>query len=86
MKGGTLPFTANVEAIVWNKMYEKLNPKPIPKCNPIPPFVFLEDKDTPISVRIKEANDMAMRLWYSISNSLMLAKPRCRCLLMYSLS
>ena len=62
MTGGTLPFTANVEAIVWNRIYEKLNPKPMPKCNPMPPFVFFEERDTPISVRINEAKDMAMRL------------------------
>ena len=39
-----------------------------------------------LEFKIKEANDMATRLWYSISNSLMLANLRCRCLSMYSLS
>ena len=41
--GGIFPFTAKVDATVWNRIYEKLSPSPIPKCNPIPPFVFLEE-------------------------------------------
>ena len=62
MAGDTLPFMAKVDEMVWNRMYEKLNPKPIPRCNPIPPFVFFEERDTPISVRMNEAKDMAIRL------------------------
>jgi hypothetical protein len=60
--GGIFPFTAKVDATVWNRIYEKLSPSPIPKCNPIPPFVFLEERDTPITVRMNDANDMAIRL------------------------
>ena len=29
--GGTFPFTAKVEVIVWNRIYEKLSPNPIPR-------------------------------------------------------
>ena len=53
---------ANVEVIVWNKIYEKLSPSPIPKWRPIPPLVFRDERETPIIVRMKEANDMAIRL------------------------
>ena len=60
--GGILPLTAKVDATVWKRMYEKLNAKPTPKCNPIPPFTFLDDNDTPINVKMNEANDMAIRL------------------------
>ena len=52
----------------------------------MPPLRLREERETPMRVRMKEAKDMAMRLWYSISNSLMLANPRCRCRSMYSLS
>ena len=59
--GGVLPFTVKVEDTVWNRMYEKLRAKPTPKFIPIPPLTYLEDKDNPMEVRIKAANDMAMR-------------------------
>ena len=62
MTGGMLPLTANVEAMVWKRMYEKLSPSPMPRCSPMPPLVFFDESDAPISVRMKEANDMAMRL------------------------
>lgn len=86
MAGIMFPFMAKVDEMVWNRIYEKLSPSPIPKCKPIPPFTFREDSDKPMEVRINAANDMAIRRWYSTSNSLILAKPRCFCLLMYSLS
>ena len=54
-------MTAKVAETVWNRMYEKLSASPTPKCNPIPPFIFLDDRDTPIVVRINAAKDMAMR-------------------------
>ena len=41
---------------------DKQKQRGIPKCNPIPPFVFLEERDTPITVRMNDANDMAIRL------------------------
>ena len=62
MAGGTFPFTAMVDVIVWNRILENLNPNPIPMWSPIPPFVFRDESDTPMMVRMKEANDMAMRL------------------------
>ena len=59
--GGVLPFTAKVADTVWNKMYEKLKAKPIPRYNPIPPFTLRADNETPITVKIKAANDIAIR-------------------------
>ena len=56
------PLTAKVDDTVWNNIYEKLSPSPTPKCNPIPPFVLREERDTPIIVSIKEAKDIAIRL------------------------
>ena len=55
-------MTAKVADTVWNKMYEKLSANPTPKCSPIPPFIFLDDKETPMVVKIKAAKDMAIRL------------------------
>ena len=72
--------SANADEILWNKIYEKLNASPIPNDNPIPPFTFLDDNDAPIIVRIKAANDIAIRLWYSISKLWMLAIPLSFCL------
>ena len=59
--GGVFPLTAKVADTVWNKMYEKLSANPTPKCSPIPPFIFLDDKETPMVVKIKAAKDMAIR-------------------------
>lgn len=86
MAGGILPLMAKVADMVWNKMYEKLNASPIPKCSPIPPFTFREESESPMAVRMKAANDIAIRRWYSTSNSLMLANPRCFCFRIYSRS
>lgn len=63
-----------------------LMPNLYPNAIPFRPWSFSKKGETPINVRINDANDMAMRLWYSISNSLILANPRCRCLLIYSLN
>ena len=60
--GGVLALMANVDEIVCNNIYPTLSAKPIPKYIPIPPFLFLEDNESPIIVSIKDENDMAMRL------------------------
>ena len=49
------------EAIV-NNIYNALRAIPIPICSPIPPRIFFDDSDTPISIRIKAANGLANRL------------------------
>ena len=59
--GEAFPFMAKVADTVWNKMYEKLKAKPIPRYNPIPPFTLRADNETPITVKIKAANDIAIR-------------------------
>lgn len=55
-------WSAKADDIVWKSMYEKLNPKPIPSDNPIPPLVFFDDSDAPMIVRMNAANDIAIRL------------------------
>ena len=50
--GGNPPFKANTFANCINRMYRKLRPIPIPKGNPIPPLTFLDDKATPMRVKI----------------------------------
>ena len=55
-------WSAKADDIPWNRIYEKLNASPIPNDNPMLPFDFLDESDTPIIVRIKAANDIAMRL------------------------
>ena len=65
--GGVSAFMAKVADTVCNNIYAKLNAKPIPKYIPMPPFRFLDDSETPIVVRIKDANEVAIRLWYSTS-------------------
>ena len=54
--------SAKAEDTVWNRMYEKLNPKPIPRDIPIPPLVFFEDSEAPIIVKMNAAKDIAIRL------------------------
>jgi hypothetical protein len=56
IRGLRPPLIANVAEMVSNKIYEKLNAKPIPRFIPIPPFTFLLAKANPIVVRIKAAN------------------------------
>ena len=56
---------AKLEDMVCSNMYVKLKAKPMPRYIPMPPLRFLEDKDKPMMVRMNEANDEAMRLWYS---------------------
>ena len=63
--GGVPALMANVDDIVCNIIYRKLRARPRPRYIPMPPFLFLEDRDAPMMVRMKEANELAMRLWYS---------------------
>ena len=62
MKGLVSPEMANEEDTCINRMYKKLNPRPIPICSPIPPFTFREETDAPIRVRMKAAKAIAKRL------------------------
>ena len=54
--------SAKAEDMAWNNIYEKLSPNPIPNDNPIPPLVFFDESEAPISVSMNAANDIAMRL------------------------
>lgn len=60
--GGVSALMAKVALIVCSRIYVKDSAKPIPRYIPIPPLRFLDDNDTPIIVRMNEANDEAMRL------------------------
>ena len=60
--GGVPAFMANVADMVCNIIYRKLRASPKPRYIPIPPFLFLEDKEAPMMVRMNEANELAMRL------------------------
>ena len=64
---GVFACMANVADTVCSIIYAKLKASPIPRYIPIPPFLFLEDNDSPMVVRINDANDDAIRLWYSTS-------------------
>lgn len=55
-RGDMVPFMAKVDEMVENRIKAALSPIPIPRCNPIPPFTFREANETPIKVKIKEAN------------------------------
>lgn len=57
-----VPATANVDDMDWNRIYPKLNPKPIPKYSPIPPLTLRLDNDTPIIVNMNDAKAIAYRL------------------------
>ena len=59
---GILPLTANILDMVVNKIYSALRAMPTPICSPIPPRIFLEERDTPISININAANGLAKRL------------------------
>lgn len=56
------PLTANVVDNVRKSINIKLNTKPNPICNPMPPRVLREANDTPMSVNINAANGVALRL------------------------
>ena len=60
--GGVFACMAKVDDTVCNMMYVKLSARPMPRYIPIPPFLLRDDSDKPIVVRMKEANDDAMRL------------------------
>ena len=68
-KGLMEPFTVNEVDNVEKMMYKELNAIPIPKCKPMPPRTFREDRDTPINVMMKAASGSAKRFWYSTSNA-----------------
>ena len=76
----------NVAETVCRSMYAKLSASPIPRYMPIPPFRFLDDSEMPIVVSMNDANDDAIRLWYSTSYCAIFFEPRSICLEIYSFS
>ena len=73
--GGVSALMANVELTVCSMMYAKLSARPIPRYSPIPPFRLRDESDRPMVVRINDAKDIAMRLWYSTSYCTTLPDP-----------
>ncbi len=73
--GPRFPLSENCDANWRKRIYEKLNPRPIPIFIPIPPLIFLDDKVTPISVSTKTAKGFANRLYFSIRNNLSSSDP-----------
>lgn len=61
-KGDMSPFTEKEVEKVENRMYKELNPNPAPRCMPIPPRTFRDDKATPIKVIINAARGIENRL------------------------
>ena len=61
--GRRFPFMAKELNIFISKINEKANPIPNARFNPVPPLVFLQDRDTPIRVRIIYAIGLN-NLWY----------------------
>ena len=51
-KMGMALLTAKVVDMVVKITKRELNPRPIPRFNPIPPRIFLDDNETPIRVII----------------------------------
>ena len=60
--GGKPALIANVADMVWNKMYPNDSANPTPRYTPMPPFRFLAESEAPMMVRMKDANDEAIRL------------------------
>jgi hypothetical protein len=54
--GGKLPPTANMVENRIKRIKLKLSAKPNPMCSPIPPLIFREESETPISVSMNVAN------------------------------
>ena len=77
--GGVLALMAKVAQTVCNKIYVKLRARPVPRYTPIPPLRFRELRLTPMMVRINEAKQDAMRLWYSTSYCTTLLDPPSGC-------
>ena len=60
--GGKSALMANVADTVCIIIYAKLRAKPMPRYMPMPPLRLRDDNEAPIMVRMKDANDAAIRL------------------------
>ena len=58
---------AKVALMVCKRIYENDRARPMPRESPMPPLRLRAEREAPIKVRIKDANEVAMRLWYSTS-------------------
>ena len=83
MMAGIPAFMAKVAHIVCRRIYEKLSASPMPRYIPMPPLRFRALRLAPMMVRINEAKQEAMRLWYSTSYCTTLLEPRSYCLDIY---
>ena len=55
---GILPLIANILDMVVNSMYNALSAIPIPSWSPMPPLIFFDESDTPISIKIMAAKGL----------------------------
>src|SRR5690606_31891254 len=76
INGGSPPFRENIVENCTRTMNAKLSPIPIPKLSPIPPLTFFEDRETPMSVKIKAEKGPIYRLYFSNSKSVIIPVPR----------
>jgi hypothetical protein len=60
--GDMAPLTENDVEKVEKTIYKELRANPIPRCKPIPPLTFLDERETPMSVMINAASGEANRL------------------------
>lgn len=60
--GGKPALMANVAEMVWKRIYPNDSANPMPRYTPMPPFRFLAESEAPMMVRMKDANDEAIRL------------------------
>ena len=66
MPGGNVPVCTNIWLKRRKRIYVNARAIPIPIFQPIPPRRFLEDKATPIIVRINAEKGRANRVFFSI--------------------
>ena len=52
MKGGRTSVITNICEKRWKSIYEKAKAMPIARFQPMPPLFFLDDRATPIMVRM----------------------------------
>ena len=55
---GRLPLMANILDMVVKSMYNALRAKPIPSWSPMPPRIFFDERDTPMSINISAAKGL----------------------------
>ena len=76
INGGSTPPWTNIWLNLRKRIYVKARAIPIPIFHPIPPRLFLEDRATPIIVRMNAENGKANLVFFSIKAYFTFASPR----------